>query len=364
MTTSPILLIFGAGPNSGQSVSRAFLNRGYKVALAARSVKESDNTKDQYHYPSDLTDPNSVVKAFERVNKDLGIPNVVVYNAGALTRTSAEDPLAISISDFNSTFNVNTVSVLVAAQQAILGFSKLPKEASKTFIYTGNILNEVTMAQLFDGGVGKAATAHMIEIAAGAYKDKGYKFYYADERKPDGSAIFRVNGDAHADQFLQLAEAKEQVYSRIPVPPENPLSLSLNDFQNSLNLHPTKANVAAQQAIAGFDKLPSSAPKTFIYTGNCLNTVANPGILDIGLGKSTAALIIETAADAYKDKGYNQVRFYYALKRAPNSAPAIFIDGEAHGKFFLELPEGKTQGHWSQTLVKGEGYKAFPYKRQ
>ena len=35
------------------------------------------------------------------------------------------------------------------------------------------------------------------------------------------------------------------------------------------------------------------------------------------------------------------------------------IDGEAHGKLYVELAEGKSQGPWQQTFVKGVGYKAF-----
>ena len=36
------------------------------------------------------------------------------------------------------------------------------------------------------------------------------RFYYADERKTDGSAIYTVNGDAHADMYWSLAEDKTQ----------------------------------------------------------------------------------------------------------------------------------------------------------
>lgn len=38
----------------------------------------------------------------------------------------------------------------------------------------------------------------------------GNRFYYGDERKTDGTAIYRVNGDAHAEEYWKLAEAKEQ----------------------------------------------------------------------------------------------------------------------------------------------------------
>ena len=37
-----------------------------------------------------------------------------------------------------------------------------------------------------------------------------YRFYYADERKADGSAIFKVSGEAHGKHFWELAEAKTQ----------------------------------------------------------------------------------------------------------------------------------------------------------
>jgi hypothetical protein len=35
------------------------------------------------------------------------------------------------------------------------------------------------------------------------------------------------------------------------------------------------------------------------------------------------------------------------------------IDGDAHGKMYLELAEEKEQGPWQQTFVKNVGYKNF-----
>jgi hypothetical protein len=72
--------------------------------------------------------------------------------------------------------NINTTSAFVAAQQAVLAFEQLPASASKTFIFTGNVLNTTILAPLMLGGVGKSATSHMIQSAAAAYADKGYKY--------------------------------------------------------------------------------------------------------------------------------------------------------------------------------------------
>ena len=87
----------------------------------------------------------------------------------------AKNPLTLPLVDFTRDFNINTTSAFVAAQQAVLDFEKLPDSASKTFIYTGNVLNTMTMAPLLDLGVGKTATAHIIESAAKAYADRGFR---------------------------------------------------------------------------------------------------------------------------------------------------------------------------------------------
>jgi NAD(P)-dependent dehydrogenase (short-subunit alcohol dehydrogenase family) len=173
--SSPIVLILGAGSNVGQHVARAFAAKGYKVALAARSVKESDNTSEQVNVPSDFTDPESIVSAFAKVRASLGVPSVVVYNAGAATQNDAKNPLSLPLADFNRDFTINTTSAFIAAQQAVLGFEQLPASASRTFIFTGNIMNTAIIPPLLTLGVGKSATAHIIQNAASAYADRGYK---------------------------------------------------------------------------------------------------------------------------------------------------------------------------------------------
>jgi hypothetical protein len=80
------------------------------------------------------------------------------------------------LADFNRDFNLNTTSAFAAAQQAALGFAQLPDSAARTFIYTGNATNTIIIPPLLDLGVGKSATAHIIQSAAAAYKDRGFKY--------------------------------------------------------------------------------------------------------------------------------------------------------------------------------------------
>ncbi len=78
--STPVLLILGAGSNIGQHVAKTFASKGYAVALAARSVKESDNTPTQINIASDFSDPSSILTAFNQTKKLLGVPSVVIYN--------------------------------------------------------------------------------------------------------------------------------------------------------------------------------------------------------------------------------------------------------------------------------------------
>ncbi|KAI7764650.1 hypothetical protein LZL87_003855 [Fusarium oxysporum] len=207
---SPIVLILGSGPNIGQSVARKFASEGFRVAIASRSQKEADSTDKQLNIKTDLTKPLEVADAFSKVKTTFGTPSVVVYNASAAAFPPADDPLSVSYTDFSNNTAINIHSAFIAAQQAAAGFAQLPDTAARTFIYTGNILNVTILPKFLDAGVGKSGAAHMMWAAADAYKNKGYKFYYADERKPDGAPKYRVDGDAHADLYWELSQGKEQ----------------------------------------------------------------------------------------------------------------------------------------------------------
>ncbi|KAH6867338.1 hypothetical protein B0T10DRAFT_534275 [Thelonectria olida] len=187
---SPVVLILGAGPNIGQAVARTFASKGYKVGLAARSVKEADSTDKQLNIPSDFSKTDDVVNAFAKVKEVFGIPSVVVYNVSAVSFTPADDPFALSLADLSRDTTINIYSSFVAAQQAVSGFAQLPASAARTFIYTGNVLNVSILPRFLSQGIGK--------------------FYYADERKPDGSPKYRINGDAHANLYWELAQDKTQ----------------------------------------------------------------------------------------------------------------------------------------------------------
>jgi len=95
-----------------------------------------------------------------------------------------------------------------------------------------------------------------------------------------------------------------------PVDQDDPLSLSskpleVDVFNRNIAVNTTSVLVAAQQAVHGFKDLPKTDPRTFIYTGNILNTSPIPSLLDLGMGKSATAHLIMASAAAYsKNEGF------------------------------------------------------------
>ncbi|KAI0443587.1 hypothetical protein F4803DRAFT_550035 [Xylaria telfairii] len=109
--------------------------------------------------------------------------------------------------------NINGTSPTIVAEEAVKGFLQLESQGKlgpncATYLVTGNALNDKSLLGSFALGIGKATTADMVEyLVLRAHNDKPFSSYYVHERKPDGSPMRgRVNADAHANVFLELAQ--------------------------------------------------------------------------------------------------------------------------------------------------------------
>ncbi|KAK3678222.1 hypothetical protein LTR78_002318 [Recurvomyces mirabilis] len=208
MSAKPIAFIIGAGKNIGAATASHFSQKGYRVAQAARSVNTEDSKDDSLLLKIDLSKPDTVRTAFENIRKTWGEPSVVIYNAASAIFVDATNPFTVPVEDFERENTINVTSVYVAVQEAVASFDELPASTKKAFLYTGNALNTICWPKMWSAGLGKAATAHLMETGSLSYKEKGYGFYYVDERKADGSPKVNpyVSGPAHAEFFAGLVD--------------------------------------------------------------------------------------------------------------------------------------------------------------
>ncbi len=112
-------LIVGAGEGLSASLARLFARGGIRVALAARRTEKLAalcGETGAKAYACDATSPDDVAKLFAAVERDIGAPDVVVYNASGRARgafidlAAAEVAHAIAVSAFGG---------FLVAQQAV-----------------------------------------------------------------------------------------------------------------------------------------------------------------------------------------------------------------------------------------------------
>jgi NAD(P)-dependent dehydrogenase (short-subunit alcohol dehydrogenase family) len=76
----PIAFIIGAGKNIGLSTAATLQSKGYRIALAARSLNPKDSTLETLHLALDLSRPEAVGSAFASLREQWGEPSIVFYN--------------------------------------------------------------------------------------------------------------------------------------------------------------------------------------------------------------------------------------------------------------------------------------------
>jgi NAD(P)-dependent dehydrogenase (short-subunit alcohol dehydrogenase family) len=176
---APIVLILGSGPRVGASVAATFASNGYSVVVTSRKGSNSTTPEGYLSLSADFNDPFSIPGIFDAVATKLNsAPNVVIYNAAALTPPPDQASVfSISAAKVAADLNVNTISAFVAAEQAVKGFEKLGEGVKKTFIYTGNILNVAVLPvpMMLNLGMGKAASAYWVGVADMTFASKGYR---------------------------------------------------------------------------------------------------------------------------------------------------------------------------------------------
>src|SRR5260370_12678793 len=82
-------LIVGAGAGLSASLARLFAREGIRVALAARQIEKLGaicTETGARAFACNATDPDDVERLFGLVEREIGTPDVVVYNASGRER--------------------------------------------------------------------------------------------------------------------------------------------------------------------------------------------------------------------------------------------------------------------------------------
>ena len=111
-------LIVGAGEGLSASLTRLFAREGLRVALAARKVEKLGalcSETGASAFACNASDPDEVQRLFGLVEREIGDPDVVVYNASARARGAFVDLVPAEVAQ---AITVSAFGGFLVAQQA------------------------------------------------------------------------------------------------------------------------------------------------------------------------------------------------------------------------------------------------------
>ena len=113
-----IALIVGAGEGLSASLARLFARENIKVALAARKIEKLGALCSETAaraYACNATEPDEVERLFGLVEREIGTPDIVVYNASGRARGAFVDLVP---ADVAQAITVSAFGGFLVAQQA------------------------------------------------------------------------------------------------------------------------------------------------------------------------------------------------------------------------------------------------------
>lgn len=161
--SSKICAVVGVGAGLGLAIARKFGREGYRIALLARrSNPLSEYMKtlaelgvEAHGFSTDVSDPESLASAFEKIRQTLGNPEVLVYNAFA---SKAGDLMSLAATDLVQDFKVNVVGAIASVQQ-VVPYMRSSKQG--TILLTGGGLALDPYPTIASLAIGKAGIRNL-----------------------------------------------------------------------------------------------------------------------------------------------------------------------------------------------------------
>lgn len=115
--SKPLCVVAGVGPGNGLACAQRFSAAGYRTAIlsrdTARLASYAEQDDDMHPFGCDLADPDNVATAFNDIQSQLGVPDVVIYNAGS---GMFGPPLETPLEEFEIAWRINALGLLAVAR--------------------------------------------------------------------------------------------------------------------------------------------------------------------------------------------------------------------------------------------------------
>jgi NAD(P)-dependent dehydrogenase (short-subunit alcohol dehydrogenase family) len=170
MPAYKIALIVGAGEGLSASLARLFARQGIRVALAARKIEKLGalcTETGARAFACDATDADEVERLFGLVEREIGTPDIVVYNASGRARGAFTDLVA---ADVAQAIAVSAFGGFLVAQQAA---QRMLPNKHGAILFTGASASVKGYAQSAPFAMGKFALRGLAQSMARELSPQG-----------------------------------------------------------------------------------------------------------------------------------------------------------------------------------------------
>ena len=197
MSENATAVVVGVGPGLGAALCRRFAQAGMNVAAAARDAAKTEKITAEVNalgggeargFSVDTTDEAAVEKFFDDVAGEWGVPDAVIYNAGAFMKASI---LEATAADFKRCWEANCYGGFLVGRAAA---TRMTPRGSGSILFTGATASKRGSAKFFNLSVGKFG---LLALAQAMARELG----------PQGIHVAHViiDGQIHSERYAHLA---------------------------------------------------------------------------------------------------------------------------------------------------------------
>jgi len=213
-------IVVGVGPGLGAALVRRFARAGLAVAAAARNAEKvqgitSGVGEQARAYACDATDEAAVKELFDAAARDLGVPRLVAFNAGAFVRKGILDTTA---EEFERSWRIACLGGFLVGREAVRAMLAAPAAGRHrgTILFTGATASLRGGANFHNLAVGKFGLRALAQSMAREVQPQGIHVAHVvidgqirNDARPGYTAAERgedavLDPDAIADTYYQL----------------------------------------------------------------------------------------------------------------------------------------------------------------